>query len=71
MNLLNIAKHLLHLTENEYRSGNFATTANEIFAAKRLFKVLKSFKDSDLSELYTYELASFLIRNYKTTINTR
>jgi hypothetical protein len=59
MNLLNIDKHLLHLTQNEYGSENFATTTNEIFAAERLFEVLKSFKDSYFGELYTYDTLEF------------
>ncbi|CAF5023662.1 unnamed protein product, partial [Rotaria sp. Silwood1] len=59
MNLLNIAKHLLYLAQTEYGSGNFATTIDEIFVAERLFEVLKSFKDSYFSELYTYDTLEF------------
>ncbi|CAF0972109.1 unnamed protein product [Rotaria sordida] len=59
MNLLNIAKHLLHLAQTEFGSGNFATTTDESFAAEQLFKVLKSFKDSYFSELYTYDSLEF------------
>ncbi|CAF1555771.1 unnamed protein product [Rotaria sordida] len=59
MNLLNIAKHLLHLTQTEFGSGNSATTTDESFAAEQLFKVLKSFKDSYFSELYTYDSLEF------------
>ncbi|CAF3039712.1 unnamed protein product [Rotaria sp. Silwood2] len=55
MNLLNIAKHLLYLAQTEYGSENSATTTDEFFAAKRLFEVLKSFKDSYFSELYIYD----------------
>ena len=46
MNLLNIAKHLLHLAQTEFGSENSATTDDEVFAAEQLFEVLKSFKDS-------------------------
>ncbi|CAF1299200.1 unnamed protein product [Rotaria sordida] len=59
MNLLNIAKHLLRLTQTEYGSENSATTTDEIFVAERLFQVLKSFKDSYFSELYTYDTLEF------------
>ncbi|CAF3782795.1 unnamed protein product [Rotaria sordida] len=59
MNLLNIAKHLLHLTQTEFGSGNSATTTDESFAAEQLFKVLKSFKDSYFSEPYTYDSLEF------------
>ncbi|CAF3709878.1 unnamed protein product [Rotaria sp. Silwood1] len=59
MNLLNIAKHLLYLAQTEYGSGNFATTIDEIFVAEQLFEVLKSFKDSYFSELYTYDTLEF------------
>ena len=52
MNLLNITKHILYLVENEYDFENSPTTADEIFAAERLFQVLKSFKDTCFSELY-------------------
>ncbi|CAF3352789.1 unnamed protein product [Rotaria socialis] len=55
MNALNIAKHLLYLTQTEYGSENYATTVDEIFTVERLFEVLKSFKDSYISELYTYD----------------
>ncbi|CAF1299006.1 unnamed protein product [Rotaria sp. Silwood1] len=59
MNLLNIAKHLLYLTETEYTSGNSATTADEVVAAERLFEVLKSFKDSYFNEMYSYDTLEF------------
>ena len=59
MNLLNIAKHLLYLAETEYTSENSATTADEIFAAERLFEILKSFKDSYFNELYSYDTLEF------------
>ncbi|CAF1538898.1 unnamed protein product, partial [Rotaria sp. Silwood1] len=51
MNLLNIVKHILHLTENEYDSENSPTTTDEIFAAERLFEVLKSINVSYFTEL--------------------
>jgi hypothetical protein len=51
MNLLNIAKHLLHLAQTEYGYENSVITADEIFASKQLFEILKSFKDSYFSEL--------------------
>lgn len=59
MNLLNIAKHLLYLAETEYTSENSATTADEIFAAERLFEILKPFKDSYFNELYSYDTLEF------------
>jgi hypothetical protein len=59
MNLLNIAKHLLYLVQTEYGSENSATTVDEIFTAERLFEVLKSFKDSYFSELFTYDTLEF------------
>jgi len=59
MNLLNIAKHLLYLAETGYTSENSATTADEIFAAERLFEILKSFKDSYFNELYSYDTLEF------------
>jgi len=59
MNLLNIAKHLLYLTQTEYGSENSSTTTDEILTAERLFEVLKSFKDSYFSELYTYDTLDF------------
>ncbi len=59
MKLLNIAKHLLHLAQIEYEFENFTPTTDEIFAAEQLFEVLKSFKDSCFSELYTYDTLEF------------
>ncbi|CAF1104765.1 unnamed protein product [Rotaria sp. Silwood1] len=55
MNLLNIIKHLLYLTQTEYGSENFSTTADEILTAERLFEVLKSINVSYFTELYTYD----------------
>jgi len=59
MNLLNIAKHLLHLAQAEYGFENSTTSTGEILAAEQLFEVLKSFKDSHFSELYTYDTLEF------------
>jgi hypothetical protein len=59
MNLLNIAKHLLHLAQTEYGSETSATTTDEILAAERLFEVFKAFKDSYFSQLYTYDTLEF------------
>src|SRR5438045_958414 len=59
MNLLNIAKHLLYLTQSEYRSDSSTTVIGEIIAAERLFEVLKSFKNSTFSEVYTYDTLEF------------
>ncbi|CAF4517114.1 unnamed protein product, partial [Didymodactylos carnosus] len=59
MNLLNVAKYLLYLAQTEYRSENSVTTIDEIFVSGQLFEVLKSFKDSYFSELYTYDTFNF------------
>jgi hypothetical protein len=59
MNLLNIAKHLLHLAQTEYRYDNSVITTDEIFASKQLFEILKSFKDSYFNELHTYDTLEF------------
>ncbi|CAF4066529.1 unnamed protein product [Rotaria sp. Silwood2] len=59
MNLLNIAEHLLYLADTEYTSENSATIADEIFAAERLFEILKSFKDSYFNDLYSYDTLEF------------
>ncbi|CAF4899008.1 unnamed protein product, partial [Rotaria sp. Silwood1] len=55
MNLLNIVKHLLYLTQTEFGSENSSTTADEILTAERLFEVLKSINVSYFTELYTYD----------------
>ncbi|CAF3842415.1 unnamed protein product [Rotaria sp. Silwood1] len=55
MNLLNIVKHLLYLTQTEYGSENPSTTADEILTAERLFEVLKSINVSYFTELYAYD----------------
>ncbi|CAF1985927.1 unnamed protein product [Rotaria magnacalcarata] len=59
MNLLNIVKYLFYLTQTKYGSENAATTADEIFTAERLLKILKSLKESCLSELYIYDTLKF------------
>ncbi|CAF1475898.1 unnamed protein product, partial [Rotaria sp. Silwood1] len=59
MNLLNIVKHILHLTENEYDSENSPTTTDDIFAAERIFEVLKSINVSYFTELYAYDTLDF------------
>ncbi|CAF4343610.1 unnamed protein product, partial [Rotaria sordida] len=59
MNLLNIVKHLLDLAQTGFGYGNSAMTTDEIFIAERLFEVLKSFKDSYFSELYSYDSLEF------------
>lgn len=47
-----MTKHLLHLARTEYRS--------ETSAAKQLFEVLKSFKDSYFGKLYACDILEFL-----------
>ena len=59
MNLVNITKHLLYLTQAEFDSANSTTSADEVFAAQQLLKALKAFKDSCFSELDTYETLEF------------
>jgi len=59
MNLVNIAKHLLHLTKMEFGSEDSRTSADEIFASQQLFEILKSFKDSCFNELYTDQTLDF------------
>ncbi|CAF1323221.1 unnamed protein product [Didymodactylos carnosus] len=59
MNLVNIAKHLLHLTKMEFGSEDSTTSADEIFASQQLFEILKSFKDSCFSESYTDQTLDF------------
>jgi len=55
MNLVNIVKHLLHLTQSEFYFDSSPTSADEIFAAQQLFEILKSYENSHFSELDTYE----------------
>ncbi|CAM4907822.1 unnamed protein product [Rotaria socialis] len=59
MNLINIAKHLLYLTEREFSDDDSKTSADEIAASQQLFDVLKSFKDSYFNELNVYETLDF------------
>ncbi|CAF3723050.1 unnamed protein product [Rotaria sp. Silwood1] len=59
MNLSNVAKHFLYLAKNEYGSENSATATDQMFAAERLFEVLKSSKNSYFNELYTYDTLEF------------
>ena len=59
MNLLNIAKHLVFITEKSFPHETSQTSANEIAAAEQLFEVLKSFKDSHFSELDAYQTLDF------------
>ncbi|CAF2080105.1 unnamed protein product [Rotaria magnacalcarata] len=59
MNLINIAKHLLYLTEREFSDDDSKTSADEIAASQQLFEVLKSFKDSYFNELDVYETLDF------------
>ncbi|CAF3859532.1 unnamed protein product, partial [Rotaria sordida] len=59
MNLINIAKHLLHLTQLEFCSEDSPTSADEIFVSQQLFEILKTFKDGYFHELYTYQSLDF------------
>ncbi|CAF4432785.1 unnamed protein product, partial [Rotaria sp. Silwood2] len=59
MNLVNIAKHLLHLTQLEFCFENSPTSADEMFASQQLFEILKTFKDGYFHELYTYQSLDF------------
>ncbi|CAF1150664.1 unnamed protein product [Rotaria sp. Silwood1] len=59
MNLSNVAKHFLYLAKNEYGSENSATATDQMFAAERLFEVLKSSKNSYFNELYTHDTLEF------------
>lgn len=59
MNLVNIAKHLLHLTQMEFHFQNSTTSEDEILASQQLFEILKTFKDSYFNELHTYESLDF------------
>ena len=56
---MNIAKHLVFLTEKSFPHETSQTSANEISAAEQLFEVLKSFKDGYFSELDLYETLDF------------
>ncbi|CAF1485813.1 unnamed protein product [Rotaria sordida] len=59
MNLMNIAKHVLHLTQVEFYCENSPTSDDEILASQQLFEILKTFKDSYFNELHTYETLDF------------
>ncbi|CAF4484619.1 unnamed protein product, partial [Rotaria sp. Silwood2] len=59
MNLVNVAKHLLHLAETNFGSANDITSSNEMFASQQLFEVLKTYKNSNFSEFYAYETLDF------------
>lgn len=59
MNLVNIAKHLLYLTQSEVGFEALTPSDDEIFAPQQLFKIIKSFKDSCFNELYTYQSLDF------------
>ncbi|CAF5026473.1 unnamed protein product [Rotaria sp. Silwood1] len=67
MNLVNIAKYLLYLTEREFSNEGSRTSADEIAASEQLFEVLKSFKDSHFSELDVYQTLDFDDENDETT----
>ena len=59
MNLVNIAKYLLHLTQTEFYFQNSTTSEDELLASQQLFEILKAFKDSHFNELHTYESLDF------------
>jgi hypothetical protein len=59
MNLVNIAKHLLHLTQMEFGFEDTIPNADEVFASQQLFKILKTFEDSYFNELHTYQTLDF------------
>ena len=59
MNLSNVAKHLLSLTEAEYGLATSVISVDETFISQQLFEVLKSFKDCHFNELYSYETLEF------------
>jgi len=59
MNLVNIAKHLLHLTQMEFHFQNSTTTEHVVLASQQLFELLKTFEDSYFNELDTYESLDF------------
>jgi hypothetical protein len=44
MNLVNIVKHLLHLTQSKFYFDNTPINADEIFPSQQLFEILKSFE---------------------------
>ena len=60
MNLLNVANHLVLLTDREFGSERkSALTVDEVAASEKLFEVLKTFKDSYLHEFSSYETLEF------------
>jgi hypothetical protein len=59
MNLVNIAKHLLHLTQMKFHLENSTTTEDEILASQQLFETLKTFKDGHFNELHIYQTLDF------------
>ncbi|CAF3283173.1 unnamed protein product, partial [Rotaria socialis] len=67
MNLVNIAEHLLYLTQMEFHCQNSTTSEDEVLAAQQLFQILKTFKDSYFNDLYTYESLNFHDENDEMT----
>jgi len=59
MNLVNVAKYLLHLAENRFGPANAITSSDEMFAAQQLFEVLETYKNSYFNEFRTYETLGF------------
>ena len=55
MNLANIAKYRLYLTQTNFHFENSTISEDEILASQRLFQILKTFKDSYFNELHTYQ----------------
>ena len=55
MNLINIAKDLLYLTQMEFHFENSTTGGDEILASQQLLEILKTLKDSYFNELHTYQ----------------
>jgi len=42
MNLVNIAKHLLYLTQMEFHFQNSATSEDEVLASQQLLEIFKA-----------------------------
>ena len=63
MNLLNIVKYLLYLTQSEYGSDNSATITDEIIAVERLFEVLRSHLKTAISARFILMTLSNLTMN--------
>ncbi|CAF1141137.1 unnamed protein product [Didymodactylos carnosus] len=59
MNLVNIAKHLLHLTQMQFHLENSTTTEDDILASQQLFEISKTFKDGHFNELHIYQTLDF------------